>query len=60
MRVIARSERPHHPAPSQLRFDDVDRYRITAYATNTAMGQLADFELRRCRRARTEDRIPIA
>ncbi len=58
MRVIARRERPHPGA--QLRFDDVDGYRITAFATNTPRGQLADLELRHRRRARAEDRIRIA
>ncbi len=58
MRVIARRERPHPGA--QLRFDDVDGYRITAFATNTRRGQLADLELRHRRRARAEDRIRIA
>lgn len=58
MRVIARRERPHPGA--QLRFDDVDGYRITAFATNTTRGQLADLELRHRRRARAEDRIRIA
>ena len=62
MRVIARRERPHPGA--QLRFEDVDGYRITAFATNTRPGgpatQLADLELRHRRRARCEDRIRIA
>ncbi|NLT57186.1 MAG: IS1380 family transposase [Actinomycetales bacterium] len=58
MRVIARRERPHPGA--QLRFDDVEGYRITAFATNTTKGQLADLELRHRRRARCEDRIRIA
>lgn len=58
MRVIARRERPHPGA--QLRFDDVDGYRITAFATNTPRGQLADLELRHRRRARVEERIRIA
>lgn len=58
MRVIARRERPHPGA--QLRFTDVDGYRITAFATNTPRGQLADLELRHRRRARAEDRIRIA
>ncbi len=58
IRVIARRERPHPGA--QLRFDDVDGYRITAFATNTPRGQLADLELRHRRRARAEDRIRIA
>lgn len=55
MRVIVRRERPHPGA--QLRFDDVDGYRLTAFATNTTRGQLADLELRHRRRARAEDRI---
>lgn len=45
MRVIVRRERPHPGA--QLRFTDVDGYRLTAFATNVARGQLADLELRR-------------
>lgn len=46
------------PTPgAQLRFDDVDGYRLTAFATNTSHGQLADLELRHRRRARCEDRI---
>jgi hypothetical protein len=55
MRVIARKERPHPGA--QLRITDVDGNRITAFATNTPRGQLADLELRHRRRARCEDRI---
>ena len=55
MRVIVRKERPHPGA--QLRFTDVDGHRITAFATNTSRGQLADLELRHRRRARCEDRI---
>lgn len=61
MRVIVRRERPHPGA--QLRFDDVDGYRLTAFATNTIRPkgpQLADLELRHRRRARCEDRIRIA
>jgi len=58
MRVIVRRERPHPGA--QLRFDDVDGYRLTAFATNTPRGQLADLELRHRRRARCEDRIRLA
>lgn len=58
LRVIARRERPHPGA--QLRFADVEGYRITAFATNTGKGQLADLELRHRRRARCEDRIRIA
>ncbi len=55
MRVIVRSERPHPGA--QLRITDIDGNRITAFATNTASGQLANLELRHRRRARCEDRI---
>ena len=55
MRVIIRKERPHPGA--QLRITDVDGHRITAFATNTTRGQLADLELRHRRRARAEDRI---
>lgn len=56
MRVIVRRERPHPGA--QLRFgDDVEGYRLTAFATNTTKGQLQDLELRHRRRARCEDRI---
>ena len=58
MRVIVRRERPHPGA--QLRFDDVDGYRLTAFATNTTQGQLADLEFRHRRRARCEDRIRVA
>ncbi len=58
MRVIARKENPHPGA--QLRFTDIDGKRVTAFATNTPRGQLADLELRHRRRARCEDRIRIA
>jgi hypothetical protein len=58
MRVIARKERPHPGA--QLRITDVDGHRVTAFATNTTRGQLADLELRHRRRARAEDRIRCA
>ena len=57
MRVIARKERPHPGA--QLRLTDVDGLRVTAFATNTSRGQLADLELRHRRRARAEDRIRV-
>ena len=58
MRVIVRKERPHPGA--QLRFTDADGLRLTAFATNTTRGQLADLELRHRRRARAEDRIRAA
>lgn len=55
MRVIARKERPHPGA--QLRITDINGLRVTAFATNSRRGQLADLELRHRRRARCEDRI---
>src|SRR5690349_10376805 len=55
MRVIVRAERPHPGA--QLKFTDSNGNRLTAFATNTTGGQLADLELRHRRRARCEDRI---
>jgi len=58
MRVIIRSERAHPGA--QLRITDIDGHRVTAFATNTRRGQLADLELRHRRRARCEDRIRAA
>jgi hypothetical protein len=58
MRVIIRKERPHPGA--QLRLTDIDGNRVTAFATNTPRGQLADLELRHRRRARCEDRIRIS
>lgn len=58
MRVIARKERPHPGA--QLRITDIDGLRVTAFATNSTTGQLADLELRHRRRARCEDRIRTA
>src|SRR5664280_136039 len=58
MRVIVRKARPHPGA--QLRITDADGMRVTAFATNTGTGQLADLELRHRRRARCEDRIRCA
>jgi hypothetical protein len=58
MRVLVRKERPHPGA--QLRFTGADGLRLTAFATNTPRGQLADLELRHRRRARAEDRIRTA
>ncbi|MGF6885309.1 hypothetical protein ABIA39_004149 [Nocardia sp. GAS34] len=52
IRVIIRRERPHPGA--QLRFTDHNGNRLTAFATNTRKGQLADLELRHRRRARCE------
>jgi hypothetical protein len=56
--VIVRKERPHPGA--QLRFTDIGGHRVTAFATDTKAGQLADLELRHRRRARCEDRIRCA
>lgn len=58
MRLIVRAERPHPGA--QLRITDRQGNRLTAFATNTPRGQLADLELRHRRRARAEDRIRAA
>ena len=58
MRVIVRKEKPHPGA--QLRFTDRDGLRLTAFATNTPRGQLANLELRHRQRARCEDRIRTA
>ena len=55
MRVIARREEPHVGA--QLRITDAEGWRITAFATNTRGGRLADLELRHRLRARAEDRV---
>ena len=44
MRFIICQERPHPGA--QLTTTDVNGHRITAFATNTTRGQLADLELR--------------
>jgi hypothetical protein len=58
MRILIRKERAHPGA--QLRVTDLDGHRLTAFATNTRRGQLADLELRHRRRARAEDRIRAA
>lgn len=55
MRVIVRRGKPHPGA--QLRITDRNGWRLTALATNTSRGQLADLELRHRRRARCEDRV---
>ena len=52
MRAIMRRELPHQGA--QLRFEDVGGYRLTAFATNTKVGQLADLEVRHRLRARCQ------
>jgi len=55
LRVIVRRERPHPGA--QLTFTDVDGWRFQAFATDTAVGQLAHLEARHRAHARVEDRI---
>ncbi len=60
--AVTEGHADHHPLgaaspDAQLRITDIDGNRITAFATNTATGQLADLELRHRRRARCEDRI---
>ena len=45
---------------ARLRFDDVEGYRLTAFATSTQVGQLADLEVRHRLRARCENRIRCA
>ena len=58
-RLVLRKERPHPGA--QLRFTDIDGMRITAFITDTTLGevpgQLAGLELRHRQHARVEDRI---
>lgn len=58
MRLIVRKERPHPGA--QLRTTDIDGLRVTAFVTNSRIGQLPDLELRHRQRARCEDRIRTA
>jgi Transposase DDE domain group 1 len=55
MRVIVRRERPHPGA--QLTFTDIDGWRFQAFATDTAVGQLAALEARHRAHATVEDRI---
>lgn len=57
IRVILRKERPHPGA--QLRITGGDGMRVTAFATTSTRGQLADLKLRHRRRAR-EDRSRVA
>ena len=58
-RLILRKERPHPGA--QLSFADADGHRITAFITDTPIGQvpgqLAGLDLRHRQHARVEDRI---
>ena len=58
MQVIMRRERPYQNA--RLRFEDVGGYRLTAFATNTKVGQLADLEVRHRLRARCQGTVSAA
>lgn len=58
MRVLVRPERLHSGA--QLRFEDVNGYRLTVFATNIARRQLADVQVRHRRRARCADKVRLA
>ena len=53
-----RRERPHQGA--QLRFEDVGGYRLTAFATSTRAGQLADLEVCHRLRARCQGTVSAA
>jgi hypothetical protein len=56
MRIIVRRERPHPGAQLSI-FEERDGWRYQAFATNTAIGQLAFLEARHRAHARVEDRI---
>ncbi|MDQ4021579.1 MAG: IS1380 family transposase [Actinomycetota bacterium] len=59
MRVIVRRERPH-PGAQLDAFEERDRWRYTAFATNTPVGQLDALDARHRAHARVEDRIRTA
>jgi hypothetical protein len=59
MRVIVRRERPH-PGAQLDAFEEADGWRYTAFATDTAFGQLAHLDARHRAHARVEDRIRCA
>jgi hypothetical protein len=54
MRVIVRKERPHPGA--QLRITDAVGMRVTAFATNTTLGQLADLDRHGMRHEKVHER----
>ncbi len=58
-RVIVRRERPH-PGAQLDAFEEADGWRYTAFATDTAFGQLAHLDARHRAHARIEDRIRCA
>jgi Transposase DDE domain group 1 len=58
-RVIVRRERPH-PGAQLDAFEERDGWRYTAFATDTAFGQLAHLDARHRAHARVEDRIRCA
>jgi hypothetical protein len=58
-RVIVRRERPH-PGAQLDAFEEADGWRYTAFATDTAGGQLAHLDARHRAHARVEDRIRCA
>jgi hypothetical protein len=59
IRVIVRRERPH-PGAQLDAFEERDGWRYTAFATDTAFGQLAHLDARHRAHARVEDRIRCA
>jgi hypothetical protein len=59
MRMIVRRERPH-PGAQLDAFEERDGWRYTAFATDTAFGQLAQLDARHRAHARVEDRIRCA
>jgi Transposase DDE domain group 1 len=58
-RVIVRRERPH-PGAQLDAFEEADGWRYTAFATDTAFGQLSWLDARHRAHARVEDRIRTA
>jgi hypothetical protein len=59
IRVVVRRGRPH-PGAQLDAFEEADGWRYTAFATDTACGQLAHLDARHRAHARVEDRIRCA